>query len=110
MSCLLLVEGKADAKRRGIDGCGPTPLFAAAGQGHLEVGRVLLTEGKVVVEGVSVGATPLSVAAQGGHFAVCRLLLTEGQADPTRQSSRHHSRPYSVERGSQEHCAFAHQT
>jgi len=51
-----------------------TPLHKAAGDGRLEVVRLLLAKGADRGLQTRAGRTPLDLARQGGHPAVVRLL------------------------------------
>ncbi|CAC5367879.1 unnamed protein product [Mytilus coruscus] len=55
-----------------------TPLMMAAGGGHLEVVRYLVTHGSQLAATSRDGMTPLMLAAGGGHLEVVRYLVTQG--------------------------------
>ena len=57
---------------------GWTPLTEAAGEGHVEVVRLLLSAGADMEKFSTYGDTPLIYAARGGHVEVERLLLSAG--------------------------------
>ena len=68
-------EGKADVDK--VDDKGCTPLIMAAQNGHMEVVRFLVEEGKADVDKATTddGSTPLLLAAQKGHTEVVRFLV-----------------------------------
>ena len=73
----LLLQKDAKTDQRIKDGW--TPLLIAAQQGHLEVVRCLIEEGKVNVnQALTTGETPLHVAVQNSHEAVVKLLIESG--------------------------------
>jgi ankyrin repeat protein len=57
---------------------GFTPLFIAAGKGHLECLRLLLESGADKEAKHTTGATPLFAAVENGHLECARLLLESG--------------------------------
>ncbi|XP_069825414.1 ankyrin repeat domain-containing protein 50-like isoform X2 [Dendropsophus ebraccatus] len=58
---------------------GATPLCIAAQEGHYELARVLLEEGKASpFHSDHYGRTPIKVAAKGGHVAIVHLLEAHG--------------------------------
>ncbi|MEO7725711.1 MAG: ankyrin repeat domain-containing protein, partial [Burkholderiales bacterium] len=57
---------------------GWTPLMYAASGGHLNVARLLISNGAQVNATAENGNTPLMMAAREGHAAVVSLLLASG--------------------------------
>ncbi|EQC25948.1 TKL protein kinase [Saprolegnia diclina VS20] len=57
---------------------GPTPLFVAAQNGHLDVVEVLVCTGKASVDVAFEGETPLFTAAKHGHAHIIERLLLAG--------------------------------
>ena len=61
---------------------GFSTLWIAAEKGHVEVVKLLLTEGNAEVDkAANDGVTPLYAAAMQGKTEVVKLLLTEGNAE-----------------------------
>ena len=59
-------------------GCG-TPLWQAAQEGHTEVVRFLVEEGKADVDKVNNDrSTPINIAAYNGQLEVVQFLLSKG--------------------------------
>ena len=57
---------------------GWTPLHLAAGNGHLEVVKLLLEKSADVTVANNGGWTPLNSAASNGHNEMVKLLLEKG--------------------------------
>jgi len=67
------------------DNSGQTPLFRAAGGGHVGVVKLLLERGDISPNRPdNDGQTPLSWAASSGHDGVVNLLLEREDASPGR--------------------------
>ena len=55
---------------------GPTPLFIACQEGHVDVVQLLLTRKKIQInQAIKDGTTPLFIACVNGHVDIVRLLL-----------------------------------
>ena len=68
-----------------LDHLGRTPLWIAAGNGHLAAARRLLSEGAEVNAADKNGQPPLFAAARGGHLDIVTDLLEYGvRGEPTR--------------------------
>jgi ankyrin repeat protein len=63
-----------------VEAIGATPLYIAAGEGHLAVVKLLLEKGAAIEAKAEDGCTPLSTAAFNGHADVVKLLLERGGA------------------------------
>ncbi len=73
--CSLIREG-ADVSAR--TETGTTPIYAAAGGGHLEIVRVLLKAGAATNGNEEGDFAPLNVAAMAGHLEIVKLLVFAG--------------------------------
>ena len=62
---------------------GQTALHKAAGEGHSDIVKLLLSKGASVEALDYFGDTPLHYAAQGGHTSIVELLLTKGASVET---------------------------
>jgi hypothetical protein len=62
-------------------------------QGHLEVVRLLISEGAGKEKATSSGRYPLLIACQEGHVEVARLLLSEGAPDKENATSNGYLHP-----------------
>jgi FOG: Ankyrin repeat len=81
---LLTIAQDIDPDQR--DNEGRTPLSYAAEDGHTEVVKTLLREGRVDAERHDkFGQTALSLAASQGHTEVVKTLLREGRVDAERR-------------------------
>ncbi|RUS15308.1 ankyrin repeat-containing domain protein [Endogone sp. FLAS-F59071] len=58
-----------------------TPLHEAAAAGHIDIVRLLITEGHANTNIQGNMWTPLNIAAAEGHIDVVKFLITEGYAD-----------------------------
>ncbi|KAF1334404.1 Tkl protein kinase, partial [Globisporangium splendens] len=67
------------------NGCGRTPLFLAAWNGHVEIVRALVARGASVNATCIEGETPLFRAAERGHVAVVNALIVEFKAEVDRR-------------------------
>eukprot|EP01100_Stratorugosa_tubuloviscum_P015270 TRINITY_DN865_c0_g1_i1.p1 TRINITY_DN865_c0_g1~~TRINITY_DN865_c0_g1_i1.p1 ORF type:complete len:217 (-),score=57.39 TRINITY_DN865_c0_g1_i1:54-641(-) len=54
-----------------------SPLYLAAGNGHLKICNLLIENGADVNQG-GYHNTPLYLAARNGHFEICNLLIENG--------------------------------
>lgn len=83
IACLLLGDERVDTDRG--DECGRTPLYWAAGLGHLEVVQISLDRKEVDLNSTDTisghGYTPLLRAAMHGHHQVVQLLLDQEGVD-----------------------------
>jgi ankyrin repeat protein len=57
---------------------GATPVYAAAGQGHVEVVKALAALGADVTRPMRDGTTPVFIAARQGYFGVVKALKSLG--------------------------------
>ena len=83
LSRVLLLESQINLDQR-TDGLkGKTPLHMAAGLGHLDLCRMLISEGTLDVNTTDSirGMTPLFFATNADDVKICRLLIEEGHAD-----------------------------
>lgn len=80
----LLVEKGADANR--VDKMGHTPLFWAAGNGHADTVRSLLSCKGICIEARDKGQTPLSWAVSERSENTAQLLL-KVDAEPNARDS-----------------------
>ncbi|XP_072041094.1 uncharacterized protein [Amphiura filiformis] len=60
---------------------GETLLFSASATGHVDVSKLLITEGNADVNKARFGYTPMYAASMNGHVDVCRILISDGKAD-----------------------------
>jgi FOG: Ankyrin repeat len=84
----LLLTSAKDIHPDQPDRRGRTPLSWAARNGHTEVVKALLSDGRVDPNRQDNGGlTPLSWAAENGHTEVVKILLSDGRTDPDRQDN-----------------------
>jgi ankyrin repeat protein len=73
----LLIEKKANVNVR-RSGNGPTPLHYAAGNGHLQIVKLLVNNGAELDPDKQYHPTPLSSALGRSHFDVAEFLILAG--------------------------------
>ena len=85
---------------------GGTPLYFAAGNGHLKICQLILANVEEKNLPDSLGNTPLHVAAKSGHLEVCRAII--GTLDDKNPRNDNGITPFSMaaQQGHLEICKF----
>ena len=84
----LIEEGGGVNVNKGEMHTGNTPLWIAAGRGHLDMVQLLIAQGGDVAIASKDGSTPISIACKGNHTEIVTLLLDNGAAVNGAQGGR----------------------
>ena len=84
----LIEEGGGVNVNKGEMHTGNTPLWIAAGRGHLDMVQLLIAQGGDVAIASKDGSTPISMACKGNHTEIVTLLLDNGAAVNGAQGGR----------------------